>query len=75
MPYSLKKKMKAFSVQCSAHSRKAKGFGRFPGFALILPVTAKGMKMSMGHWCNDIQGKTAVLGRKPSDTIFRTNVT
>jgi alpha-D-ribose 1-methylphosphonate 5-phosphate C-P lyase len=40
-------------------------FERFPGFALILPVTAKKMKMRMGYWCNVIQWTTTILGRKP----------
>jgi hypothetical protein len=40
-------------------------FERFPGFALILSGTAKKIKTRMGYWCNDIQGATTIMGRKP----------
>lgn len=71
----MKIEQKYFSVQCSPIPGRALVFGRFPGFALILPVTAKRMKMRMGHWCNDIQGKTTGKKTCPSDTTFSTNVT
>jgi len=60
-----KRKWKYVPFNVPLISERPLVFERFSGFALILPVTAKEMKMRMGYWCNDIQGATTILGRKP----------